>query len=254
MSGAPLVFDGVTRTFDGEDGVRDVSLTVDSGERVALVGPSGAGKTTLLRLGNGSLVPDAGSVTVAGEPTGPDRVGLAYQGDALVGSRSALANVLTGRVGDLPWWRGLLEPLFPADPGPALDALDAVGLAGKAGARTDELSAGERGRVALAEVLVRDVPVVLADEPTANLDPASRDSVLDALDAEERTALVALHDTELAVERFERVVGLRDGTVAFDRASEAVTDDRLRELFAGANEPERPAAGSGPAPEVGWRV
>ncbi len=255
MSGESLVFDGVTARFDGTVGVRDVNLEIGAGERVALVGPSGAGKTTLLRLGNGSVAPDSGRVRAGGETTTPERVALAYQGDALVGRRSALANVLTGRTGALPWWRGLIEPVLASDPDPALDALDAVGLAGKADARADELSAGERGRVALAAVLVRETPVVLADEPTANLDPASRTGVLDALDDAlgARTALVALHDTELAVERFERVVGLRDGEVAFDRAAEDVHDALLDGLFAGANAPEHSPEPT-ESPEVGWRV
>ncbi|NHN49084.1 ATP-binding cassette domain-containing protein [Halostella sp. JP-L12] len=239
-----LRFDGVSKAFDGEPAVRDVSLRIEGGERVALVGPSGAGKTTLLRIANGSVRPDAGRVTFDGEPATSAEVALAYGGDTLVDRRTALSNVLSGRVGDLPWWRGLLEPLVPSDPGPALELLEAVGLRGKADVRADRLSAGERQRVALARAAAQDAPAVLADEPTANLDPASRSNVLDVLDAVagDRMLLTVLHDVDLALERYDRVVGLADGRVLFDEPAAQVTDDLLADLFAaGASTPDRDA-------------
>lgn len=242
-AGEELVFQGVTKEFDGDPALSDASFRVGAGERVAIVGPSGAGKTTLLRLAAGALEPDEGRITLGGEQLSADDVTLAYGGETLVDRRSALANVLSGRVGSLSWSRGFLEPLAPRDPGPGLELLDAVGLADRADARADELSAGERQRVALARALARDAPVVLADEPTANLDPGSRSEVVDVLDSTvgDRTLVTALHDTHLALERFERVIGLADGRIRFDEPASAVTDDRLDELFA--------AGGSTPAPE-----
>ncbi|WP_135822100.1 phosphonate ABC transporter ATP-binding protein [Halostella litorea] len=248
-AGSELRFDGVTASFDGERVLDDVSFHVEEGERVALVGPSGAGKTTLLRVANGSVRPDSGRVVLDGEPATSDDVAVAYGGDTLVDRRTALSNVLGGRMGELPWWRGLLEPLAPRRPGPALDALAAVGLRGKADVRADRLSAGERQRVAFARAVVRDVPAMLADEPTANLDPASRANVLDVLEAAagDRVLLTVLHDVDLAVERYDRIVGLADGRVRFDEPAAEVTDDRLAALFAaGASTP-----GGGDGPEHG---
>lgn len=235
-----LVFDGVTKRFDGDPALSDVSLRIASGERVAIVGPSGAGKTTLLRLASGAIQPDEGSITLGGTPLSSDDVTLAYQGHTLVDRRSALANVLTGRVGSLSWLRGFLEPLAPTEPEPALELLDAVGLADKADARADTLSAGERQRVAFARALMQDAPVVLADEPTANLDPSSRSNVIDVLDRAvgDQLLVTVLHEIGLALERFERIVGIADGRLHFDEPAAAVTDDQLDELFAaGASTP-----------------
>lgn len=227
-----LVFDGVTKTFDGHQAVRDLSITVTAGERVAIIGPSGAGKTTLLRLAGGTIAPDSGQIALGGQPI-DGRAALAYPGETLIGRRSALANVLLGRLDQLSWWRGLLEPLAPRTPEPALALLETMGVAEKADARADSLSSGERQRVALARALIQDTPVVLADEPTTNLDPKTSDTVLDVLDSVvgNRTLLTVLHDTDLACERFDRVIGLADGRIQFDRSANAVTDSCLSRLF-----------------------
>ncbi|MBV0902763.1 phosphonate ABC transporter ATP-binding protein [Haloarcula salina] len=247
-AGRELVFDGVSKRFDGEAALSDVSMRFAPGERVAVVGPSGAGKTTLLRLASGALTPDEGAITLGGAPVSGADVTLAYQGETLVDRRTALANVLSGRVGDCSWLRGFLEPLVPRDPEPGLELLDAVGLAGKADARAATLSAGERQRVAFARALVRDAPVVLADEPTANLDPSSRANVVDVLDGvlDGELLVTVLHEVGLALERFERIVGLADGRVRFDEPAAEVTDGMLDDLFAaGASTPDgrRSAAG-----------
>ena len=258
-----LRFDGVSKSFDGEPALRDVSFTVTDGERVALVGPSGAGKTTLLRVANGSVQADEGRVTFDGNTATSDDIALAYQGETLVERRSALANVLHGRVGECSWWRGLLEPLAPSEPEPALELLDAVGLREKADARVDSLSAGERQRVAFARALIQDAPAVLADEPTANLDPASRANVLDVLErlTGDRVLLTVLHDIDLAMERYDRLVGIADGRVHFDESPDEITEKMLSELFAaGASTPEEgdrpttPAPADYPTQEPEWHV
>ncbi|MFB6224540.1 MAG: phosphonate ABC transporter ATP-binding protein [Haloarcula sp.] len=236
-----LLLDGVTKQFDGKRALSDVTLRITSGERVAIVGPSGAGKTTLLRLVSGAIQPDSGTITLDGNRLRNEDVTLAYQGNTLVDRRSALANILTGGVGSLSWLRGFLEPLAPRNPEPALELLDAVGLAEKAESRVDTLSAGERQRVAFARALMQDAHVVLADEPTANLDPSSRSNVIDILNRtiSDRILVTVLHETDLARERFDRLVGIADGRIHFDEPGSAVTDDQLKELFAaGASTPE----------------
>ncbi|KOX92595.1 phosphonate ABC transporter ATP-binding protein [Haloarcula rubripromontorii] len=240
QSGHGLVFDSVTKRFGGNVAVRDASLSLDPGEQVAVIGPSGAGKTTLLRLAAGALRPDAGTVTFSGSNGAGSTATLAYQGETLVDRRTALSNVLTGRLRDLSWLRGFIEPLLPAHPEPALERLDAVGLVERADVPVKSLSAGERQRVAFARALMQDAEVVLADEPTANLDPSSRRNVIDVLDnaLDGELLVTVLHDVDLALEHFERIVGMADGRVRFDSPASAVTDDQLDALFAaGASTP-----------------
>ncbi|OLZ39389.1 phosphonate ABC transporter ATP-binding protein [Natrinema saccharevitans] len=159
-------------------------------------------------------------------------VAHAYPGGTLVDRRTALANVLVGSSLSRSWWRGLLEPLAPRNPARALELLDRVGLDGKADARTDTLSAGERQRVAFARALMQDAPVIVADEPTANLDPSSSITVLDVLEdvAGKRMLITVLHDMDLAVEHYDRIVGIVDGSVRFDRPAESITAAELEEL------------------------
>lgn len=244
QSGQQLLFDGVTKRFGEEVALREVSLSLDAGERVAVVGPSGAGKTTLLRLAAGALQPDTGTVTFEGSSITGSTATLAYQGETLVNRRTALSNVLTGRLGALSRFRGFVEPLLPRRPEPALERLDAVGLAERAAVPVKSLSAGERQRVAFARALMQDAAVVLADEPTANLDPSSRRNVIDVLNAaiDEELLVTALHDVDLALEHFDRIVGVADGRVRFDTPAPAVTDDQLDALFAaGASTPDADA-------------
>lgn len=228
-----LTLDRVTKSFDGYSAVREVSFTVSAGERVAIIGPSGVGKTTLLRLASGAIAPDSGCVSLDGEPITGGRVALAYHGDTLIGRRSALSNVLVGRIGGLSWWRGLLEPIAPAEPDPAFALLEAMGMADKTDARVDSLSGGERQRIALARALLQDAPVLLADEPTTNLDPTTSETVLDVLDASvaDRVLVAVLHDTDLARKRFDRVIGVADGRIQFDQPARSVSDGRLHHLF-----------------------
>lgn len=229
-----LRFDGLTKTFDGDVVVDDVTLSVTAGERVAIVGPSGAGKTTLLRLASGAVTPDSGIIRLDDDRLRSADVAHVYPGHTLVDRRTALANVLVGSSSSRSWWRGLLEPLAPRDPTPALELLDRVGIGEKADARADTLSAGERQRVAFARALMQDAPVIVADEPTANLDPSSSTTVLDVLDdvAGNRTLITVLHDMDLAVAHYDRLVGIVDGSVRFDRPTESTTAAELEELTA----------------------
>ncbi|WP_330633484.1 phosphonate ABC transporter ATP-binding protein [Halocatena halophila] len=242
VSGSPLLcVSGVKKCFSGASVLSDISFVVSPGERIAIVGPSGVGKTTLLRLLAGGIAPDAGSITVDGHPPGPGQLQLAYQGTTLVGHRTALANVLVGELAAQSGVTGLVAPFGGGDTDRALELLRAVGLGDKTDTRVDQLSAGQRQRVAIARALLADGSIVLADEPTANLDPQTRSSILELLDTVvgSRPLLVALHDIELATSRFDRVIGMADGTIAFDEPVTAVTDGRLAELFADESEHQR---------------
>lgn len=227
-----LRLDEVTKVFDDDVVIDGVTLRVTGGERVAVVGPSGAGKTTFLRLASGALAPDCGSVLLDDERLSSADVAHAYPGDTLVDRRTALANVLVGSSSDRSWWHGLIEPLAPQNEDEALELLDQVGIADKAEARADTLSAGERQRVAFARALIQGAPVIVADEPTANLDPSARTTVLEVLNdvAGNRMLITVLHDMDLALAHYDRIVGIVDGTIRFDRSSDSVTAAKLKEM------------------------
>jgi predicted ABC-type transport system involved in lysophospholipase L1 biosynthesis ATPase subunit len=198
-------------------GLREVSLRVDGGEVVAVTGPSGSGKSTLLFLLAGLDRPDGGEVRVAGTDwrtlDGPARArfrrrtcGFIAQGMALLPQATAAENVAVPL---------LLDGVGPADrEARVAEVLEAVGLAGDGGKLPDQLSGGQQQRVAVARALVARPAVVLADEPTANLDSATAQAVTRLLleAARERGAAVVLvtHDPEVA-RHADRLVRLRSG-------------------------------------------
>lgn len=236
------------RTPSGEDVVAldGVTLQVERGERIALIGPSGAGKTTLFRLLNGTLRTTAGRVTFDGvDMEGRDeaamramrrRIGTLYQAQHLVPQLPVFQNVLAGNLGAWSAWQALLSRLWPsrADLARARRCLELVEIPDKWSAPTYTLSGGERQRAAIARVLMQDPPVILADEPVSALDPAlSREvlALLLGLQGAERTLVVSLHTVDLALDYFPRIVALRHGKVFFDLPSRNVTRDLLDELF-----------------------
>lgn len=225
-----------------------VTLQVHPGERLAILGQSGAGKTTLFRLLNGTLRPTAGSVFFDGHDTASfsgselramrRRVGTIYQQHNLVPSLTALENTLCGALGRMSLLSTLGTMFQPtkADSELALHALELVDLADKRAARADELSGGQQQRLAAARVLMQSPDVILADEPTASLDPELAEtmtSLLAGLASDGRkTLIMAVHKVELALRHFPRVVGLRAGGLSFDVPPSEVQDDLLGALYA----------------------
>jgi phosphonate transport system ATP-binding protein len=254
--------DAVGRRYPSRRGevaaLAGVSFAIAAGERVAVIGPSGAGKTTLFRMLNGTLRPSTGTLAFCGRDAAAlsprearamrRRIGTIHQQALLVPSLSALDNTLCGALGRWSLLRSLRTALAPArgDVERAVAALARVGLADKRDARADELSGGQQQRVAIARIVMQDPEVILADEPFASLDPALVDQVaallLGLADAG-RTLVCTLHDVELALRLFPRVIALRDGRIAFDAPSGAVSGAALDELYRGA-----PAAAPAPPP------
>ncbi|KOX34848.1 ABC transporter ATP-binding protein [Saccharothrix sp. NRRL B-16348] len=229
----------------GVDVLSDIDLEIEAGERVALIGPSGAGKTSLIRLLNGTVAATGGRVRALGCDyrvastrkirAARRRIGTVHQHFDLVAQLRAVHNVNAGRLGAWPFWKAALSLARPFEVASAEAALRRVGIGDKLRERTGDLSGGEQQRVAIARVLVQEPRVILADEPIASLDPARGREVVDLLFAisdETRTTLVAsLHDLDIALGRFDRVVGLRSGRVVVDTSTADVRAADVAELF-----------------------
>jgi phosphonate transport system ATP-binding protein len=239
-----------SKTFQGQRrALRDVSLQVRAGERVALLGASGSGKSTLLRAlcGLETIDDDTGQIEIFGAPlqsrgrvsaevrTLRREVGIIFQQFNLVGRLPVLTNVLTGLAAELPLWRALTGRFTLDERARALDALSAMGLDEQAFQRASTLSGGQQQRAAIARTMVQGARLLLADEPVASLDPESTRRVMDLLMALNReqgmTMLVSLHHVGLARRYCERVLALRDGALVFDGPTSALTPDFLRDLY-----------------------
>lgn len=251
-------------------------LTIDPGERLAIVGPNGAGKSTLLKLLGGLVEAQQGQVQVLGRhvsgATGPARslargpasararrslrreTGLLMQGLHLVPRLTARENVLVGALGHLRGrdaWRSLLRWYPAACVAQADTALAALGLSGRADTRADRLSGGERQKVALARLQLQRPRLVLADEPTSALDPAATQQVCAALVAAAadpgQTLVTVLHDLELLPRLATRVVGLAAGRLQWDLPVGDVTPTLLHALYGPA---PGPVVGDGTRPAL----
>jgi phosphonate transport system ATP-binding protein len=249
---------GVRKTFDGREvALADVTLRVSRGERVAFIGPSGAGKTTLFRILNLTLRPTAGMLRVDGTDVagfaGADfralrrRIGTVYQQHNLVGRLRVIHNVLAGHLGRWSTARALLSLAVPQEVESAAGALRRVGIPEKLYVRTDTLSGGQQQRVAIARVLVQDPDVVLGDEPVSSVDPSLAASLVgllcDLSMSTGKTLLMNLHSVDLALAFFPRIVGVRQGRVAFDLPPDQVTGKLLDALYAGALREDAPIPG-----------
>ena len=218
-----LALDGIVRTFvqggTKLEVLRGASVRVKTGETVALLGPSGSGKSTLLHIAGLLERADAGEVAIAGSPcnrmsetertlTRRARLGFVYQFHHLLPEFSALENVL------LPQMIAGAQRQAARERATAL--LESLGLGARLHHRPARLSGGEQQRVAIARALANAPLVLLADEPTGNLDERTAEHVFDELMSLVRkrglAALIATHNTELA-RRMDRVVGLQEGQI-----------------------------------------
>lgn len=210
---------GVTKTYGDLHALADVDLSVPRGQWLSIVGPSGSGKTTLMNIVGCMDRPTAGSVVLDGRDVaglGPREltevrrttIGLIFQKFHLIGHLSAAENIMVAQ-----YYHSV------PDEAEALSALDRVGLRDRAGHLPSQLSGGEQQRVCVARALINYPKLILADEPTGNLDAANEEIVLDLftrLHAEGTTLIVVTHDPAVAA-RAQREVVLEHGRIALER-------------------------------------
>lgn len=225
--------------------VRELSLRIGAGERLAVIGPSGAGKTTLLQVLACALPPSAGALALDGQAPWKlprrelqrlrGRLFLAPQVPPLPPRQRVVTSVLAGRLPAMGLWQSVRSLFYPLDIPAAHEALDRFDLADKLFERVDRLSGGERQRVGLARALLSPASLWLIDEPLSALDPTRARQAIGTLveTAQERgiTLVATLHQVDVALAHFPRIVGLRDGRLAFDLPAGEVTRERLAALY-----------------------
>jgi phosphonate transport system ATP-binding protein len=239
---------GLRKTFPPDRVALDgVDLDIGAGEFVMVIGQSGAGKTTMLRCLNRLQEPTSGEIVLNGAHiTGatPEtlrglrrQIGMIFQQFNLVKRARVMENVLAGRLGHVPTLSSLLRRFPEADLAIARECLRLVGLEEFADRRADTLSGGEQQRVAIARALAQEPKVILADEPTASLDPKLTESIMEILtriNVERRlTLVVSQHRLETALAYGTRIVGLRQGRVMFDGPPSAMTPETVEAIYQG---------------------
>ena len=243
---ASLTLNELTMVWpNGVRGLDAVNLEVPAGEFVAVIGLSGAGKSTLLRSINGLIAPTSGTISLGDHQlTGANaqqlralrrRVGFVFQQFNLVKSHTVLRNVLNGRLGHRGLAAALLGRFEAEDEAKAMEAIQAVGLGGREESYCAAMSGGQQQRVAIARVLAQEPDLILADEPTASLDPKLTTSVLGLLRRinQERgiSILLNLHEIELAKDYCDRVIALRAGKLIWDGRPADMNEARLEEIY-----------------------
>lgn len=232
--------------------LRNISLSVADGERVALVGASGSGKSTLLRVINGLQQAEQGSIAIYGTPLQRDgelhsqvrkirsQIGFIFQQFNLVNRLTVIENVLAGNLSRLSLGRSVIRWFTPDEKARALAALEQVGILDQAYKRASALSGGQQQRVAIARCLMQGARIILADEPIASLDPESARKVMELLtDLNQKqgiTVITSLHQVQVVRRYFDRAIALKDGEVKFDGQTIDLDNTRLDQIYGTATE------------------
>lgn len=241
-----IQFKEVTKTYpNGVSALRGVSLEIEQGDFVAIIGLSGAGKSTLLRtinqmikISTGDLIVNDINVTsLKGKKLRRFRrkIGMVFQSFNLIKRTTVIKNVLAARVADMPFYKSMLGLYSKKDRMIALEALDKVGILEKAYTRADQLSGGQQQRVALARCLAQEPQIILADEPVASLDPLTSHQVMSDFVKVNNdlniTVIANMHHVDIATKYAKRIIGIKEGLIVFDGPSTEINDDILVQIY-----------------------
>ena len=248
-----IEFKNVSKTYpNGVKGLKNVNLTIEQGEFVAIIGLSGAGKSTLIRTINRMIDVTEGQLTVDGVDVMTlhgkamrrfrRKIGMIFQSFNLVTRSTAIKNVLTSMVPDMGFFRVFFGLFTKEQKMKALEALDKVGILDKAYTRCDQLSGGQQQRVALARTLNQSPSIILADEPVAALDPVTAHQVMADFQRINKelniSVLINIHHVDLALKYASRVIGIRAGEIVYDGPTSNVTQEILDSIYNGAAVPQ----------------
>jgi phosphonate transport system ATP-binding protein len=237
-----LSINNLSKSYDGKVwALQDISLTVDEGDFLILLGLSGSGKSTLLRCINRLIEPTSGSISFDGNDVLKanyselrhlrSQIGMVFQQFNLVKNLSVLTNVLTGRLG----YHGHISDFNHTDKEMAYHCLERVGLTDFAFQKVKRLSGGQQQRVAIARALMQEPKLILADEPVASLDPATADSIMQYLgELNQRdgiTVICSLHFLSLARKYGSHVMALKDGVIAYQGKPADIDEQRFKEIY-----------------------
>lgn len=240
-----LKAEGLGRCFGDVVALQDVTISIEKGEFIGVIGRSGAGKSTLLRLLNRLIEPSSGRIVFGEEDVTAKRgralqdwrrrAAMIFQQFNLIDRLSVLDNVLVGRVATVSRWRSWSMAWPLADRALAIEALDRLDMTDHALKRADQLSGGQQQRVAIARAMVQAPQLILADEPVASLDPRSTEAVMNALAQINRedglTVLCNLHHIGLARQYCRRIIGIHAGRIVFDGPVEALDEVAIRLIY-----------------------
>jgi len=241
-----IEFQNVSKTYpNGVEALKNITLEIEPGQFVAIIGLSGAGKSTLIKLVNKMIDVTEGNIKV-NDLNIPDlkgkelrqyrrKVGMVFQSFNLINRTSVINNVLAARVPDMNPFLSLFGIFTKNDKMIALEALNKVGILEKAYIRADQLSGGQQQRVALARTLAQNPSIILADEPVASLDPITANQIMSDFErinqTEKITILVNMHHVDLALKYASRVIGINKGEIVYDGGTDDVTEDILKNIY-----------------------
>jgi phosphonate transport system ATP-binding protein len=243
-------FENVCRQWGNRVAVKDVSLAINPGERVALIGPSGGGKSTIIRMLAGVLRPSSGVVRVDNRDISnfsPKELRMhrimcriVEQDHLLVPQLSVHQNTVAGQTPCWPWYKVVASALWPLEKKRVKDLLQSLGIGEHQWHLAGDLSGGQKQRVTIARALISEPAALLADEPTASLDPVTARAVTNLILDEARkrrmTLVLCTHWLDTVLDRVDRVIGLRHGSLVLDVKSSEVTKAALDYVYEGSYE------------------
>lgn len=254
-----LKISGLVKKYGAGDPVlKDLNLEVEGEQILSVIGSSGAGKSTLLRCVNRLVEPTSGTITLNGTDftrlgkrdlrIGRRRIGMVFQSFNLVDRLTVMENIQCGRLGYISTWAALTRRYPKDDIRRAFELMERVGIAHYANKRADELSGGERQRVGVIRALMQEPEILLADEPTASLDPKTSEQIMmllrDLASELKLPVIINIHNVNEAKEFSDRIVGMRYGRIIFDDLPAALTNDAMNEIYAGIPLADRQAEGA----------